>query len=56
VCHHKLVVVATTGLYEASGDWLYDVGLPGNNVKGQLVARFLSLGLGMDLFASAHEG
>jgi hypothetical protein len=34
----------TTGLYEASGDWLYDVGLPGKSVKGQLVARFLSLG------------
>jgi Glutaminase len=42
VCHHKLVVMATTELYEASGDWLHDVGLPANIFKEQLVARLLS--------------
>jgi glutaminase len=81
VCHYTLAVMATAGLYETSGDWLYDIGLPGksgigggivavspgkgglgtfaplldnagNSVKGQLVARFLSQRLGMDLFAS----
>ena len=81
VCHYALAVMATAGLYETSGDWLYDIGLPGksgigggivtvspgkgglgtfappldgagNSVKGQLVARFLSQGLGMDLFVS----
>jgi glutaminase len=81
VCHYALAVMATAGLYETSGDWLYDVGLPGksgigggivsvspgkgglgtfaprldkagNSVKGQLVARFLSQRLGMDLFLS----
>ena len=81
VCHYTLAVMATAGLYETSGDWLYDVGLPGksgigggivtvspgkgglgtfappldkagNSVKGQLVAKFLSQRLGMDLFAS----
>lgn len=81
VCHYALAVMATAGLYEASGDWLYDVGLPGksgisggmvtvspgkgglgtfappldaagNSVKGQLVAKFLSHRLGMDLFVS----
>jgi glutaminase len=81
VCHSTLAVMATAGLYETSGDWLYEVGLPGksgigggivtvspgkgalgtfappldragNSVKGQLVARFLSRNLGMDLFAS----
>jgi glutaminase len=81
VCHHALAVMATAGLYETSGDWLYDIGLPGksgigggivtvspgkgglgtfappldsagNSVKGQLVARFLSQRLGMDLFVS----
>ena len=80
-CHRTLAVMATAGMYETSGDWLYDVGLPGksgisggivtvspgkgglgtfappldqtgNSVKGQLVARFLSQWLGMDLFAS----
>jgi glutaminase len=82
VCHYALAVMATAGLYETSGDWLYDVGLPGksgigggivtvspgkgglgtfappldkegNSVKGQLVARFLSQRLGMDLFLSS---
>jgi glutaminase len=81
VCHYALAVMATAGLYETSGDWLYEIGLPGksgigggivtvapgkgalgtfappldragNSVKGQLVARFLSRGLGMDIFAS----
>src|SRR5262249_36579480 len=28
VCHHTLAVMATAGLYETSGDWLYDIGLP----------------------------
>src|SRR5262245_26926577 len=81
VCHYALAVMATAGLYETSGDWLYDIGLPGksgigggivtvspgkgglgtfappldsagNSVKGQMVAKFLSQQLGMDLFAS----
>ncbi|MFO1153444.1 MAG: glutaminase A [Rhodospirillales bacterium] len=81
VCHYTLAVMATAGLYETSGDWLYQVGLPGksgigggivavspgkgglgtfappldaagNSVKGQLVAKFLSQRLGMDLFVS----
>jgi glutaminase len=81
VCHHTLAVMLTAGLYDTSGDWLYEVGLPGksgigggivtvspgkgglgtfappldpagNSVKGQLVARFLSARLGMDLLIS----
>ena len=84
VCHYTLAAMATAGLYETSGDWLYDIGLPGksgisggivtvspgkgglgtfappldsagNSVKGQLVAKFLSQQLGMDLFASKPE-
>jgi glutaminase len=84
VCHYALAVMATAGLYETSGDWLYDIGLPGksgigggivtvspgkgglgtfsplldkagNSVKGQLVARFLSQRLGLDLFVSRPE-
>jgi glutaminase len=80
-CKFALAVMATAGLYEKSGDWLYDAGLPGksgisggivtvspgkgalgtyappldeagNSVKGQLVARFLSERLGLNLFAS----
>jgi glutaminase len=84
VCHYALAVMATAGLYETSGDWLYDIGLPGksgigggivavspgkgalgtfappldgagNSVKGQLVARYLSQQLGMDLFVSRPQ-
>jgi glutaminase len=84
ICHYTLAVMATAGLYETSGDWLFDVGLPGksgigggivtvspgkgglgtfaplldaagNSVKGQLVAKFLSQELGMDLFVSQPE-
>ena len=81
---YTLAVMTTAGLYETSGDWLYDVGLPGksgigggivtvspgkgglgtfsprldaagNSVRGQLAARFLSRGLGLDLFLSEPE-
>jgi glutaminase len=81
ICHYVLAVMSTAGMYETSGDWLYNVGLPGksgiaggilavspgkgglgvfappldragNSVKGQLVARFLSERLGLDLFGS----
>lgn len=85
-CRATLAVMATAGMYETSGDWLYDVGLPaksgigggivtvspgkgglgtysprldpaGNSVRGQLATRYLSRGLGLDLFASqAHPG
>ena len=85
ICHYALAVMTTAGLYETSGDWLYDIGLPGksgigggivtvspgkgglgtfappldgagNSVKGQLVAKFLSQRLGMDLFISKPGG
>jgi glutaminase len=84
VCRYALATMITAGMYETSGDWLYDVGLPGksgiaggivtvspgkgglgtfappldaagNSVKGQLVAKFLSQRLGMDLFVSRPE-
>lgn len=34
VCHHALAVMTTAGLYETSGDWLYDIGLPGKSGIG----------------------
>jgi glutaminase len=81
-CRRVLAVMATAGLYERSGQWLFDVGLPGksgvsggivtvspgkgavatysppldaagNSVRGQLVTRFLSERLGLNLFVSA---
>lgn len=33
-CEHVLAVMATAGLYETSGDWLYEVGLPGKSGVG----------------------
>jgi glutaminase len=83
-CPRVLAALATAGLYEQSGDWLYEVGLPGksgvgggivtvapgkgglgtfappldaagNSVRGQLVTKFLSERLGLNLFASRPE-
>jgi len=34
VCHYALAVMLTAGLYETSGDWLYDTGLPGKSGIG----------------------
>lgn len=34
VCHYALAVMATAGLYDTSGDWLYDIGLPGKSGIG----------------------
>jgi glutaminase len=33
-CRHVLAVMTTAGLYETSGDWLYDVGLPAKSGIG----------------------
>jgi glutaminase len=33
-CRHVLAVMATAGLYETSGDWLFDIGLPGKSGVG----------------------
>jgi glutaminase len=84
-CQHVLAVMVTAGLYENSGDWLYETGLPGksgvsgglvtvapgkgglgtfappldeagNSIKGQLVTKFLSEQLGLNLFASQPAG
>jgi glutaminase len=38
-CEHVLAVMVTAGLYESSGDWLYDVGLPGKSgVSGGMIS------------------
>jgi glutaminase len=37
-CRHTLAVMTTAGLYETSGDWIYDIGLPGKSgVSGGIV-------------------
>lgn len=39
VCHYALAVMTIAGLYETSGDWLYDIGLPGKSgIGGGIVA------------------
>lgn len=34
VCHHALAAMLAAGMYESSGDWLYDVGLPAKSGIG----------------------
>jgi glutaminase len=51
VCHYTLAVMLTAGLYEASGDWLYDVGLPAKSgIGGGIVTVSPGKG-GMGTFA-----
>jgi glutaminase len=39
ICHYTLAVMTTAGMYENSGDWLYDVGAPGKSgIGGGIVA------------------
>lgn len=39
VCHYALAVMVTAGMYETSGDWLYEIGLPGKSgIGGGIVA------------------
>src|SRR5262249_29413549 len=38
-CRYALAVMATAGLYETSGDWLFDIGIPGKSgIGGGIVA------------------
>jgi glutaminase len=51
VCHHTLAVMITAGLYETSGDWLYDIGLPAKSgIGGGIVTVSPGKG-GMGTFA-----
>jgi glutaminase len=51
ICHYTLAVMATAGLYETSGDWLFDVGLPGKSgIGGGIVTVSPGKG-GMGTFA-----
>jgi len=51
VCHHVLAVMLTAGLYESSGEWLYDVGLPAKSgIAGGIVTVSPGKG-GMGTFA-----
>jgi glutaminase len=50
-CQHVLAVMVTAGLYENSGDWLYETGLPGKSgVSGGLITVSPGKG-GLGVFA-----
>lgn len=50
-CQHVLAVMVTAGLYENSGDWLYETGLPGKSgVSGGIVTISPGKG-GLGVFA-----
>src|SRR5581483_1793952 len=55
-CQRVLATMATAGLYETSGDWLYDVGLPGKSgVGGGIVTVAPGKG-GLGTFAPPLDG
>ena len=38
-CQHALAVMAVAGMYETSGDWLFDIGVPGKSgIAGGIIA------------------
>lgn len=50
-CHYVLAVMLTAGLYESSGEWLYDVGVPAKSgIGGGIVTAAPGKG-GMGTFA-----
>jgi glutaminase len=50
-CHGALAVMVTAGLYETSGDWLFDTGLPGKSgISGGIVSASPGKG-GLGTFA-----
>lgn len=55
-CKRTLAVMATAGLYETSGDWLFDIGLPGKSgISGGIVT--IAPGKGsMGAFAPPLDG
>lgn len=56
VCHYTLAVMATAGLYETSGDWLYEIGLPGKSgIGGGIVTVSPGKG-GLGTFAPLLDG
>jgi glutaminase len=56
VCQHALAVMATAGMYETSGDWLFDVGVPGKSgIGGGIVAVSPGKG-GLGTFSPLRDG
>jgi glutaminase len=56
LCQPVLAVMATAGLYETSGDWLYAIGLPGKSgVGGGIITVAPGKG-GMGTFAPPLDG
>jgi glutaminase len=56
VCHCALALMTTAGLYETSGDWLYDIGLPGKSgISGGIVTVSPGKG-GLGTFAPPLDG
>lgn len=56
ICHHVLAVMTTAGLYEGSGDWLYEVGLPGKSgISGGIITVSPGKG-GLSTFAPRLDG
>jgi glutaminase len=55
-CQHVLAVMATAGLYETSGDWLYTVGLPGKSGVGGGIVTVAPGKSGLGTFAPPLDG
>lgn len=56
VCKRVLAVLATAGLYEQSGDWLFEIGLPGKSGVGGGIFTVAPGKGGLGVFAPPLDG
>jgi glutaminase len=56
VASHMLAVMATAGLYENTGNWLWDVGLPGKSGVGGGIIAVVPGKMGIGTFAPPLDG
>ncbi len=56
LCQPVLAVMATSGMYERSGEWLYDVGLPGKSGIGGGVVTVSPGKAGLGTFSPPLDG
>ena len=56
ICHYVLAVMTTAGMYETSGDWLYDVGVPGKSGIGGGIVTIAPGKGGLGTFAPPLDG
>lgn len=56
ICHYTLAVMVTSGMYENSGEWLYETGLPAKSGIGGGIIAVSSGKYGLSAFSPPLDG